>query len=52
MADDARARADIEGEVVPLWPESLASAEPEIAFRAPAAGGGETAMLRNVSEPR
>ena len=51
MADDARARADIEGEVVPLWPESLASAEPEIAFRAPAAGGGETTMLRNVSVP-
>jgi len=58
MADDARADATADNqirEVIPLWPDGppggLRGVGPEIAFRAPAAGGRETTMLRNVSIP-
>jgi acetyl esterase/lipase len=55
MADDIGAKISA-GEVIRLWPEGAPggalSEGPEIAFRAPAAGGAATTtMLRNVGEP-
>ncbi len=42
-------------QVIPLWPEgpptALPAKPPEVAFRAPVAGGVVTTILRNVSEP-
>jgi acetyl esterase/lipase len=59
MADDVRANtlAGTQlGDVVRLWPSGAPRSSPsgvgrEIAFRSPAAGGPETTMLRNVSDP-
>jgi acetyl esterase/lipase len=57
MADDARdARAAGEAiQVIPLWPGGppgpARESRPEAWFRQTAAGGRETRMLRNVSEP-
>jgi acetyl esterase/lipase len=42
-------------QVIPLWPEGppskLEGVGPEVAFRGPVGASGDTAMLRNVSEP-
>jgi len=42
-------------QVIPLWPEGppskLEGMGPEVAFRGPVGTSGDTAMLRNVSEP-
>jgi acetyl esterase/lipase len=55
MADDQAATVAAAHEEIPLWPQgpanAAADAGPEITFSAPAAGGGETSMLRNVSAP-
>ena len=60
MADDARAEIKVGEEVslnpvIRLWPDGppsgLPGVGPETTFRAPAAGGAETTMLRNVSDP-
>ncbi|MFI4974247.1 MAG: alpha/beta hydrolase [Caulobacterales bacterium] len=60
MSDDAGVEVRTAGEtatrpVIRLWPDgppsSLPGIGPEIAFQAPAAGGADTTMLRNVSDP-
>jgi acetyl esterase/lipase len=60
MADDARVEVKTAAEtsvhpVIRLWPDgppsSLPDVGPEAVFRNPAAGGAETDMLRNVSDP-
>jgi len=60
MADDARPETKAGEEislnpVIRLWPDgplsSLPGVGPETIFRSPAAGGPETNMLRNVSDP-
>src|SRR5258706_3750394 len=60
MSDDAgqlvkTAETAAQGEVVRIWPdgppESLPGVGRKVSFRAPAAGGADTTMLRNVSDP-
>ncbi len=58
MSDDAGAEvraATAAHEVIALWPDgppnALPGVGPELEFRAPAAGGADTTMLRNVSDP-
>ncbi|MFI4933480.1 MAG: alpha/beta hydrolase [Caulobacterales bacterium] len=55
MADDARTEVQTAQEIIRLWPDgpptSLPGVGPEVAFRSPTAGGPDTTMLRNVSEP-
>jgi len=52
MADDVSAALN---PVIRLWPggapESLPDVGPEVSFLNPAAGGADTTMLRNVSDP-
>jgi acetyl esterase/lipase len=55
MADDARVDVKAADEVIALWARppvrTNPNVPPEQTFRSPAAGGGDTTMLRNVSEP-
>ncbi len=60
MPDDVRAdftsaNTAAPAEVIQLWPDgppsTLPGVGPEIVFRGPAAGGVDTDMLRNVSDP-
>jgi acetyl esterase/lipase len=55
MADDVGAGVRAAEEVVMLWPDGppsrIEGMPPESTFRQGAAGGPETTMLRNVSEP-
>ncbi|HZZ35047.1 MAG TPA: dienelactone hydrolase family protein [Caulobacteraceae bacterium] len=60
MSDDVGLVVKAEGaaaqpEVISLWPDgppsTLPGVGPEATFRAPAAGGADTTMLRNVSDP-
>ena len=55
MADDARMDLKTPHEVSWLWPagppRTIPDVGPETMFRSPAAGGPDTEMLRNVSDP-
>jgi acetyl esterase/lipase len=54
MADDVSAELKTAEEVAWLWPagppRTIPDVGPETSFRAPAAGGADTTMLRNVSD--
>jgi acetyl esterase/lipase len=55
MADDASAKLKVAEEVIRLWPDgpprTIPDVGPESTFPSPAAGGADTTMLRNVSDP-
>ena len=55
MADDPGAQARAGEEELSIWPEGPpggpSGVGPAISFRAPTAGGGEIAILRNIGEP-
>ncbi len=55
MADDVSAELKAAEEVIRLWPDgpprTIPDVGPEAVFRSPPTGGGDTNMLRNVSDP-